>query len=265
MLTLIRSLELVRFHNKTGKTGTTFGVKLNVTSQDKQNASEYSSYSKIENMWNVCSPTLFRFLEKDFADAFFTDGSLRLSSFARFKKHSDEQRLDINEGKTFFVHRTEEGGGQTITAWATHGLNSYVLSTAMRFDHELMEAFECDSYIRINNPTKFGMAIAQKIPGLISAFEGPCLYQSKKIIEKDLGYIDPKNFKAPNNEDLDKRLTNYILQKMEHYPLFLKEKSYSHQMEYRFVWIIEGPTYDYLDIKVPEAIQFCSKPSELSE
>jgi hypothetical protein len=217
--------------------------------------------------WNICTPTLFRFLESEFVDSFFKDGSLRLSSFANFKKHKDEQRLDVKEGKTMFVHRTNQGGGQTITAWATHGVNAYVLCAAMRYDKELMKSFNCDSYIRINNSTQFGMAVARHIPGVIAAFEGHCLYQEMKIVEQDIGYIDINQFRDPKNpENLNKQaLNNFIVSRMQHYPLFLKEKSYAHQSEYRFVWITRNKINDFLDLKVPEAVQYCTKPNSVNE
>ena len=216
--------------------------------------------------WNICTPNLYRFLDQEYVDAFFKDGSLRLSSFSQFHKHEDEQRLDEKEGKTMFVHRTPQGGGQTITAWATHGINAYVLCAAMRYDKSLMEAFGCNSYFRINNSTNFGMAIARNIPGLVNAFEGSCLYQDMKIIEKDLGYINVNQFKDPENPaNINKEmLNNFILSRMEHYPLFLKEKAFAHQVEYRFIWVVKNKEADYLDIKVPEAIQFCSKENELT-
>jgi len=217
--------------------------------------------------WNICTPNLYRFLDQEYVDAFFKDGSLRLSSFAQFHKHEDEQRLDKKEGKTMFVHRTNQGGGQTITAWATHGVSAYVLCAAMRYDKSLMDTFGCNSYFRITNSTNFGMAVARNIPGLVNAFEGPCLYQDMKIIEQDLGYIDVNKFRDPENPaNIRKEMLNdFILSRMEHYPLFLKEKSFAHQVEYRYLWIVRNKEADYLDIKVPEAIQFCEKESELTK
>lgn len=78
--------------------------------------------------WHVCTPTIFRLLPSQYVDEFFRDGSLRLSSFRRFKQHTDEQRLDAQEGESSFVHRTRERRGQTFFARALHGDNAYVLS-----------------------------------------------------------------------------------------------------------------------------------------
>jgi hypothetical protein len=48
--------------------------------------------------WTMLRPTLYRFLESKYVDAFFQEGSLRLSSFERFAQHPDEQRKDAGEG-----------------------------------------------------------------------------------------------------------------------------------------------------------------------
>ena len=103
------------------------------------------------------------------------------------------------------------------------------------------------------------MAVARQIPGLVASFEGPCLYQHMKIVEQDLGYIDVNRFK--NKAMLD----DFIVSRMAHYPLFLKDKSFAHQAEYRYIWVVRNKESDYLDVKVPDAIQFCTKPGELTE
>lgn len=44
--------------------------------------------------WNICTPSLFRFLDKEYVNAFFKDGTLRISSFAQFRKYKDVQSQD---------------------------------------------------------------------------------------------------------------------------------------------------------------------------
>jgi hypothetical protein len=217
--------------------------------------------------WRICTPTIFRFLPSEYVDQFFADGSLRLSSFPRFKQHRDEQRLDATEGKTLFVHRTQQRSGQTIMASAYHGDNAYVLSAAMRCDRSLMTEFQCDSYIRIGDPTRFGQMVARHVPGLLGGAEGPCLYQENKIIECDLGYIDIAQFtdSSSPSQPSKERLERFINDQMKHYPFFLKHNHYSHQIEYRFLWFISGTRQEFLDIKVPEAIPICARPNRLTE
>ena len=231
--------------------------------------------------WNICTPVLFRFMDSKYVDAFFRDGSLRISSFSNFHKHNDEQRWDKGEGKAMFIHTTNQRGGQTLTVDIEQGINTYVLSTTMRYDEEFLHLFNCDSYIRIKDSSAFGMAIAKHIPNLISGFEGACLYQENKIITRDLGYIDINQFQDPQNPqpfiDQDniphdgrrllpnKAFKDYIFSITRHYTFFLKHKRFAEHAEYRFVWTTTNVTKDYLDIKVPEAIQFCERPDPLIE
>ena len=64
--------------------------------------------------WSNRSPRVYRFLEKQYVEAFFRTGALRLSSFARFSKHTDEQRLDGNEGTVSIVYSPPGGSGKTV-------------------------------------------------------------------------------------------------------------------------------------------------------
>jgi hypothetical protein len=202
--------------------------------------------------WHICTPTAFRFMDQQYVDEFFAEGKLRLSSFARFASHADEERLDVSEGQVTFSHRTKQGGGQTLLAQAAVGRNAFVLCAAMRRSDEIQTAFGCNSYISINNTEQFAMAIANKLPGFVTGWEGPCLYQSTKIIDRDLGFLE-----LPRTTEEIQRI---VFEGMKQYPYFLKHERYANQVEYRFVWQIAGEIPDYLDISIPEAIQWCTRP-----
>ena len=217
--------------------------------------------------WNVCTPTLFRYLKSDYVDAFFSDGSLRLSSFALFKQHEDEQRLDKTEGETLLSVETQRPEPRLLFSRGYYGLNAYVLSTTIWHDEDLMEAFECDSYIRINDATEFGMRVARHVPSLIAGFEGLCLYQDKKIIARSVDHMDTTQFFDPTDPSRPNRelLERFTRDEMKHYPFFLKHKSYLHQGEYRLLWMTSARVEGFLDIKVPEAIPFCSRPRSFTD
>lgn len=216
--------------------------------------------------WNIITPTVFRFMKSEHVNTFFNDGELRISSISHFRKYSDEQRTDTGEGTLMFVHNTKEKGGQAIKAWATVE-KAYVLSCTMLFTSSLMKKFNADSYIKIKDTTNFGAAITRHIPGFKMGFEGPCLYQSKKIFLTDLGYIDTTPFLDPNTPDgiNTEALNTFIFSSLKHIPYFLKDKRYMHQCEYRFIWITEEINSDYVHIRVPEALRFCDKPDTLLE
>jgi len=218
--------------------------------------------------WHICPPPLFRYLENKYVDAFFNDGTLRLSSFAQFKKHNDEQRQDKHEGEAFFVEQTNHGSGQTIEIFSSYGDNAYILSSCMRYDKKLAELFSCDSYIKINDTTNFGIAVAQQIPLLMAGFEGPCVYRSAKILAKDMEQ-PPKDIQQFKNKDglvdISKLTDSVTGQHPSHLPYFLKDNAYATQVEYRFVWITKNPVEEPLTIKVPQAVQFCEKPNTLNQ
>jgi len=218
--------------------------------------------------WNICTPTLFRFLDKEYVDAFFKDGTLRLSSFAQFYRHKDEQRQDKHEGEAYFVEQTREKSGQTIEIFSKNKNNSYILSSSMRDSKELAALFKCDSYIRVNESTSFGVAIARHIPNLIAAFEGPCNYQSTKMLIKET-HEPPKDLEHFKNDsglvDIGKLTKSVLARYPAHLPFFLKDNCYANQVEYRFVWVVNEKVEEPLSIKVPEAIQFCEQPNKLTE
>jgi len=168
--------------------------------------------------------------------------------------------LDSNEGDwVTVIHRSAEQGDQTISAHWKTGSYAYVVSASMKYDQGLMSGFDCDSYIRIHNPTEFGARISRQIPGFRSGGEGPCLYQANRIVGGDGEYVDPKRFKTA--EDLGK----FINDKAQHIPFFIKHNSFAHQVEYRMIWITDHEVNDFLDIKCPEAVELCSRPTKVFE
>ncbi len=211
------------------------------------------------------TPPIYRYLDKCFGEDFFSTGAIRLSSFRQFHQHSDEQRFDPLEGRTFFVHTNAEGTGQTITAEAEHGNNAYILCGSLTLDSELCAQFGEAYFIKINNSTSFAEAIAAHIPGIIDSHEMPCIYLRHKIFYTDIGHIEipglPDEVKACYYDD--EELKQVLLRTMNRIPYFLKSHEYRHQIEYRFVWLTDHPVETHIDIVVPEAIPFCSRPSPL--
>jgi hypothetical protein len=211
-------------------------------------------------------PPLFRYLDAQYVDAFFEDGSLRLSSFAQFAKHKDEARHDPVEGQAMFVNRTTEGTGQTLTAVTKHGANAYVLSTSTRYDADLMHAFNTNSCFVIQDSLNFGVAVARSVPGLQAGLEGVCVYRDTKIVEGNLPQVDLEAYRDPASGliriDL---LTAAINSDMGAIPFFVKDKTYAYQSEYRMVWLTDVPVQDHLEVRVPSARQFCRRASDLTK
>jgi len=217
--------------------------------------------------WHVCTPNLFRFLEEEFVDAFFKDGTIQLSSFSRFRKHKDEQRRDEHEGETYYVETTGKQEGQTIELLTKHGNDAYILCCCMRYDARLVESLGYDSYFKVNDSTQFGIAIAKHVPNLKRAFEGPCIYQNMKILYKETGQ-NPKNIQDfkdnKGSVEFDRLAQSVTGQHSPHLPYFLKDDFFAHQVEYRFVFLVSSSAEETIIIKAPEAIKFCEKSNELT-
>jgi hypothetical protein len=140
-----------------------------------------------------------------------------------------------------------------------YGHDAYVLCGSMSPSNELLSVFGADSAIVICDTTAFAREISKNIPGFRAGLEGPCSYQYRRIIEKDLGWLDFGT--AADTQDISKmnpesvRRVYDALNTGDAY--FLKREKHRHQVEYRFIWLTALPIKDELDIVVPDARQYC--------
>jgi hypothetical protein len=147
-----------------------------------------------------------------------------------------------------------------------HGKNAYVLCGTHRHSSELMTSFGCDSFFRINEPTLFALAVGSKLRGFVGGIEGLCIYQTTRVVERDLGYLHlpPAPPDCPDWK-VDRTLVERMVhESVSHFPYLLKHKRFEHQNEYRIIWLLDHDVDDYVDIEVPEAKQFCSGPDLFS-
>lgn len=198
-------------------------------------------------------------------DDFFEHGRLRLSSFGKFSQHEDEQRHDVKEGHALLVHRTSEGGGQILTVRIEPNHNAYVLCGSSVPSKSLMEAFEADSAIIIQDVVGFVGAVADALPGFVRSIHGICSYQSNRIIERDLGWLDiadadTNDVERMNRTGLDKALRGLLTADVN----FLKDAAFAHQVEYRMLWMVEE-IEEQIDIEASNAIQFCESWEDRGE
>lgn len=211
--------------------------------------------------WQIVRPRVFRYLPSRYVDAFFRDGSLRLSSFAQFGKHLDEQRRDEAEGRGVRI-----GAGEQLTvAYASsQGQDTYVLCTSLIYGERLQDTFEgSDGCFAIDNTIEFAGAVAQALAMFVTGLEGPCIYQEDPTIMRDLGDETFDQLVARHRQE-DGTLNMDLLSEAHAKvagtePFFVKSMKYSDQAEYRMLWQVDGVASDFLDIKVPAARQYCRK------
>jgi hypothetical protein len=213
--------------------------------------------------WNILRPRLYRFLEAQYVEAFFKDGSLRLSSFSQFAKHPDEQRQDAREGAGI---RFALGKNLTIATVQGRGRDCYVLCGTLNNIADTRKLFpQYDACLVIDDITSFANAVSTKIP-YVGGLEGLAVYQDETAITKALAddltaeaLMD--KYRLPDgNISMDMlRETMNTAGGPEEY--FTKHSRYAAQCEYRLLWATGQPVPPFIDIKVPEAVQFCRRLS----
>ncbi len=207
--------------------------------------------------WTVLLPRLTRYLEAEYVDLFFNDGTLRLSSFKAFREHADEERGDLLEGRVAMEIKAPNGQHAIVSM---NGQEAYVLC-AGTVENKTMEAsFATNSGFRILNTLAFADSISKQIAGFVGGFQGPCIYRDDVVIRKeDKNLIKPPD-EYNNPEEFSEEYDKYVQrQTIDGY--FVKRLKFAHQSEYRFIWFAQGEEKKYLDIKCPEAIKFCEKLS----
>jgi len=74
---------------------------------------------------------------------------------------------------------------------------------------------------------------------------------------------------VPEHLDIEEfdteKLRQFLVNNAQHYPYFIKDKSFVNQLEYRFVWLTSHEVEGFIDIKVPEAIIRCTEPNRLTQ
>jgi hypothetical protein len=117
------------------------------------------------------------------------------------------------------------------------------------------------SAIVIHDTVPFAAAVARALPGYRQGLEGFCEYQDGRQIYQKLphGALEAlhEKHKLPDgkmNMDFIHELANHTaIQQM-----LLKDSKYSYQLEYRLIWECTK-IENYIDIKIPEALQFCKR------
>lgn len=257
----------IPLHNLSIRLGVTDTWTVSVLPPNKivMNKSQDPLVISFGHEWRIHRPYVYRYLQVEYVDAFFATGALRLSSFAVFSRHTDEERLDTAEGHGFVINRNQEGEGSHIGASMSQGQNAYVLCGATCFTEDLSSAFQNNSGFRINDTLRFAEAISRYIPGFSSGLEGSCHYVKRKMVDRDHGPIGIDSLKvSTDSKDIDgEKLFGLMGQVAGDDLYFLKNEKFRHQNEYRFLWQTPTAVNGTLDLVCPEARQFCTRFEDL--
>jgi len=131
--------------------------------------------------WSIRLPVLIRYLEQEHVDTFFEDGSLRLSSFRKFRKYQDEQRGDQFEGRLSMEINSPNAHHAVC---AVSDQEAYILSTSVIESEKLKVIFNTDSGFRILDSLAFADCVSRQISGFMGGCQGLCIYRDDIMIEK---------------------------------------------------------------------------------
>ena len=208
-------------------------------------------------VWDIRTPVVCRYLDACYVEEFFQYGRIRLSSFAEFAQHKDEQRMDALEGVATL---TGMGPAQTTFAQVRAGPNALVLCGSVLESRDLMHVFGVNSYFRITDTIAFSQTIAARLEGYAGGIEGYCHYKGTRVIRRRVPF-DPKDFELNGGGLAMADMSRYIAMIAGTEVYLLKHHDYAHQCEYRFVWKVKNDNPRSLVLECPDAVQFCERGS----
>jgi len=198
---------------------------------------------------------VYRILNKaEHLQAFFQTGELKLSSFNEFRKYPDEEAGDPGEGTGLIVAHDDTFNVKAL-GYET-GLDAYVLCATAHLSVSVIKAFNGVGAIKINDPTHFGLCVAQSVPACVYGSEGHCDYTDDRLSHLDLTTPEGHAFFAAD-PTRDTALLEQIARNTQSAQQFRKPMRYAHQKEYRFFWHTLRPVDAPLMVHCPWAIERC--------
>ncbi len=201
---------------------------------------------------NLRVPTVTRYMAQKHVDEFFADGTLMLSSFAKFREHPDETKRDPEEGLSHIEQTNPNAHGVYLIG----GPPCYVLcATSNQFDPNGV-SWNTESGFRITNPMDFAAVLAWHVPGFQAGIQGACDYTDGPDVDvhNDEPFVPPDEH--PGGPEGYQREMERLTHDRAVDGLFSKARGFLPESEYRFIWFATaGP--DPLVVKCPDARQFC--------
>lgn len=206
-------------------------------------------------------PRVVRYIDAEWVDRFFDEGSLRLSSFRRCARHDDEARHDAREGRSSV--QAVAADGSTLAAITLPAPTFYVLCCSMVLDLEHRDLFGVSGGYIIADPLQFAVAIANALPVCQNLAQGPCFYCPEEVRRAELS--EPLFTEDPKSEADLERIPQALRRIDGLESIFTKPpEPFSKQHEYRFIWDIGQDVDETLDFVCPAAVRFCTRAPVLA-
>lgn len=205
------------------------------------------------------SPIVYRFMEEEFIDRFFSDGEFLLTTYSRCRKLEDVNRQDAKEGEYTYI------GKNDTRSIEIHGgpTNVLMCCTSLSQNNTSPNGKTYGACLKINDVEGFHQALTDQLIQqgfqVIGSIKGPCTY-SEKVFQAEIDKKIIDAFMGPP-VPLDFSIISMTMSNIgRDHVFFAKPLNFQHECEYRFVWLInrqEG--LDKQIIHVPQARQFCEK------
>lgn len=210
--------------------------------------------NKITIDYNI--PYLYRYMEKEYIEDFFSNGNFLISNFDRCKTLENQKRKDEEEGINHFNGTCED---YRIEMKLGINDNPFLICTSLFGPNK--ENRQC---IKIKHPVEFIKCVCNKLreEGYIvtQIKHGPCFYTNKKFN----GEVSKENIdeilKAKNGFDFSVFLNmEQEINNNSDLLYFNKPISFKEEQEYRiiFQYINKKPIPDPFIINIKEATQYC--------
>jgi len=215
-----------------------------------------SAFNHVINYFSVI-PYLYRYENKEYIDTFFETGELLISSFYNYKKYSDNELGDREEGSSMNIARGDND--LTFASFGTVGMNEFSFCTSTIFDKSLLTAFSRNSLFRIIDPLNFILEVTRSLQRVNQVIHGQCIYLDHRILNKNVSRVSMESLKSEEGGISAEKLlqVSSFVSGMDSY--FLKQKKYQHQSEYRILWQTDREVKDSIIVNCPEAIKYCEK------
>lgn len=192
---------------------------------------------------SLCLFELYRFMDEKYVDEYITDGTIRISRVDTSGNHIDRHRMDSEEGRTQ-SSVVVTGSNLEIPIYTTRAHGSYC-SLCFSMSPYAYQGMGDTSCLKVINVVGLINAITEKIKkqtGIVEFFHGPCIYRGRDI-------------KYSNKDDGAEYRTAARLLKIQKVDgLFVKDKRYMKEHEYRFVWHLEQEVNEiFVKIENPRA------------
>ena len=125
--------------------------------------------------------------KRKYIDQFFNKGILQLGTYETFRKSSNTEIGDKDEGLVTLIGQTD---GKTAWGRFQSSDNAYIFCTYLGIpEKELLDSFGYDDCFIVNDPQGFLSAISNSL-GAISSSYGKCVYCEDRAL---LGEITPEH------------------------------------------------------------------------